>query len=123
MLTITMLIFLASPVSAADKVMFKGKPLDQSVSAEEKWYYPFEIGELKIKQSNDGSGIIKDVSCRGCDFKFVKITPETEVIVNGIKVDVLRARERAGKDAYIKFDKDTAEVKQIYWSEALSSAQ
>ena len=119
MLTITMLMLLASPVSAKDKMMFKGKPLSSglSASAEQKWYYPFEIGELKIKQSNDGSGIIQEVSCEGCDYQFVKITPDTEVIVNGIKVDVLRARERAGKDAYIKFDKDTAEVKQIFWSE------
>ena len=119
MLTITMLMLLASPVSAKDKQMFKGKPLTTgaSASAEKKWYYPFEIGELKIKQSNDGSGIIQDVSCEGCDYQFVKITPKTEVIVNGIKVDVLRARERTGKDVYIKFDKDSAEVKQIFWSE------
>jgi hypothetical protein len=89
----------------------------QAGAEEKKWYYPFEIGELKIKQSNDGSGIIKEVTCEGCDYQFVKITADTEVIVNGIKVDLLRARERAGKDVYIKFDKATAEVKYIYWSE------
>jgi len=89
----------------------------QASAEEKKWYYPFEIGELTIKQSNDGSGIIKEVTCPGCDYQIVKITADTEVIVNGIKVDVLRARERAGKDVYIKFDKSTAEVKYIYWSE------
>ena len=89
----------------------------QAGAEEKKWYYPFEIGELKIKQTSDGSGIIKEVTCGDCDFQFVKITADTEVFVNGIKVDVLRARERAGKDAYIEFDKDTAEVKYMTWSE------
>jgi hypothetical protein len=89
----------------------------QTSAEEKKWYYPFEIGELKIKQSNDGSGIIKEVTCSDCDFQFVKITPDTKVFVNNINVDVLRARDRAGKAAYIEFDKATAEVKHIYWSE------
>ena len=46
-----------------------------------------------------------------------KITPDTKVFVNGNKVDLLRARERARQDAYIEFDRETAEVKHIYWSE------
>jgi hypothetical protein len=39
------------------------------------------------------------------------------VFVNGLKVNLLRARERAGQHAYIEFDRDTAEVKYISWSE------
>ena len=89
----------------------------QASAEEKKWYYPFEISELKIKQSNDGSGIIKEVTCLGCDYRFVKIDVDTEVIVNGKKVNLLRARERAGKQAYIEFDRDTAVVKYIYWAE------
>lgn len=115
-LPLTVLMLLSTPLAAEQ--LLKGKPLSRSATEEEKvWYYPFEIGELNIKQSNDGTGIIKEVTCEDCDYQFVKITPETEVIVNGVKVNLLRARERAGQDAYIKFDKETAEVKQIYWSE------
>jgi hypothetical protein len=95
----------------------KNDPSSKNSSEEKKWYYPHEIGQLKIKQTSDGTGIIKNVSCRGCDFQFVKITRDTKVIVNGVEVNLLRARDRAGKDAYIKFDKKTAEVKFIYWSE------
>ena len=34
-----------------------------------------------------------------------------------MKVNLLRARERAGQDAFIEFDRETAEVKYIRWSE------
>ena len=109
---------LSSQLSAGEKLLI-GKPLSRNVagSEEKKWYYPFEIGELKIKQTNDGSGIIKEVTCYDCDYQFVKITADTEVFVNGMKVNLLRARERAGQDAFIEFDRETAEVKYIRWSE------
>jgi len=116
-LPITILMLLSAQVSA--EKLLKGKPLSRgsTVTEEKKWYHPYEIGELRIRQSNDGSGIIKDVSCRDCDYQFVKITPETEVFVNGQRVNLLRARERAGQAAFIEFDKETAEVKYIRWSE------
>ena len=91
--------------------------ISDALNAKKKWYEPHEIGQLKIKQTNDGTGIIKDVTCGDCDFKFVKITPDTKVIVNSVEVELLRARERAGMGAYIEFDRDTAEVKYIYWAE------
>ena len=105
-------------VSAGEKLLI-GKPLSRNVagSEEKKWYYPFEIGELKIKQSNDGSGISKEIACGDCGYQIVKITSDTEVFVNGVKVNILRARERAGQDAFIEFDRETAEVKYIHWSE------
>jgi len=116
-LPITILMLFSAQVSA-DRIL-KGKPLSRGSTGteEKKWYYPYEIGELKIKQTSDGSGIIKEVSCRACDYQFVKITADTKVIVNGVEVNLLRARERAGQSAYIEFDKETAEVKHIYWSE------
>ena len=114
-LPLTILMLLSTPLAAEQ--LLKGQPLSRSATEEKVWYYPFEIGELNIRQSNDGTGIIKEVTCPDCGYQFVKITPDTEVIVNGVKVNLLRARERAGQDAYIKFDKETAEVKQIYWSE------
>jgi hypothetical protein len=116
-LPITILMLFSAQVSA-DKLL-KGTPLSRggSTSEEKKWYHPFEIGELKIKQTNDGSGIIKEVTCYDCDYQFVKITADTEVFVNGMKVNLLRARERAGQDAFIEFDRETAEVKYIRWAE------
>ena len=106
--------------AAANAASFtEGEYLSRSAAANEEkvWYYPFEIGELNIKLASDGTGIIKDVSCSDCDFKFVKVTPDTEVYVNGIKRDLLLARERAGKQVYIEFNKDTAEVVSINWAE------
>ena len=116
-LPITILMLFSAQVSA-DRIL-KGKPLSRGSTGteEKKWYYPYEIGELKIKQTNDGSGIIKEVTCGDCDYQFVKITADTEVFVNGQKVDLLRARERAGQQAFIEFDRETAEVKYIHWSE------
>jgi hypothetical protein len=114
-----LLLLFSAPLSAVKHVPI-GTPLGNSPQikqGDKKWYYPFEIGELKIRQSNDGTGIIKNVTCLGCDYQLVKITAGTKVIVNGQEVDLLRARERAGKNAYIEFDRDTAVVKHIYWAE------
>ena len=117
-LPITLFMLLSMQVSAGEKLLI-GKPLSRSVAAseEKKWYYPFEISDLKIKQTNDGSGIIKEIACGDCGYQIVKITADTEVFVNGVKVNLLRARERAGQDAFIEFDRETAEVKYIHWSE------
>ena len=114
----TLLMLFSMQAGAGENVLI-GTPVSKPLGGqpEKKWYYPFEIGELNIKQANDGTGIIKDVSCGECDFNFVKITTDTKVIVNGEEDSLLRARECAGMDAYIEFDKDTAEVKHIYWSE------
>ena len=114
-LPITILLLFSVQLGTAHA--FGNTTIADQLNAQKKWYHPHEIGQLKIKQTNDGTGIIKDVSCGGCDYNFVKITPDTRVIVNSVEVELLRARERAGKDAYIEFDKDTAEVKYIYWAE------
>ena len=114
-MTISMLI--SVPASAGKKFLV-GTPLSKTPQDSEKeWYYPFEISNLQIKQTNDGTGIIKGISCGDCGYQIVKIMPDTKVIVNGIEVNLLRARERAGLEAYIEFDRETAEVKHIYWSE------
>ncbi|UCB55675.1 MAG: hypothetical protein JSW45_03865 [Thiotrichales bacterium] len=117
-LAITLLMLFCAQLGAGERVLI-GTPLSRSLNGDEeqKWYYPYEISDLDIKQSNDGTGIIRGVHCGECDFQIVKITPDTKVIVNGNEVHLLRARERDGQDAYIEFDKETAEVKHIYWSE------
>jgi hypothetical protein len=76
-----------------------------------------ELPSLDIRLSNDGTGIIKNATCGHCDHNFVKITPNSKAIVNGVSVDISRARGRAGKDVYIVFDAKTAELQTIYWSE------
>lgn len=86
-------------------------------SAEQPTYAELELLAAKIKLSNDGTGIIKNVTCGGCDFKFVKITKNTKAYVNGVNVDLFRARERIGKTAFIQFIRSTGEVMAIRWSE------
>jgi hypothetical protein len=119
-LTLGLMLLFSMHASAVKNNVLIGTPLSKSLNGkpvEKKWYYPYEIGELNIKQSNDGTGIIKDVTCTDCDYQFVKITADTEVFVNGMKVNLLRARERAGQAVFLEFDKETAEVKYIRWSE------
>jgi len=117
-LPFTLLVLVSAQLYAGENVLI-ATPLSKSQTDKErkKWYYPFEISELRIKQTSDGRGIIKGVTCKGCDYQFVKITADTNVFVNGTKVNLLRARERAGQEAYIEFDRDTAEVMYLSWSE------
>ena len=76
-----------------------------------------ELSSLTMKLSNDGTGIIKKVTCGGCDYNFVKITKNTKAYVNGVNVDLFRARERAGMPVFIQFVRSTGEVMAIHWSE------
>jgi hypothetical protein len=80
-------------------------------------YGESEIQSLNILLSKDGTGIIRDFQCIHCDLKIVKITPKTQVIVNGVSVALSRAASRAGKPAFIEFDTKTTEVLSIRWSE------
>ena len=88
-----------------------------NVSAEKDPYIAFEAFHLKIKLSNDGTGIISGISCPGCDFKFVKITPRSKATANGKEVNILEAKKRAGKMAMVSFNPHTQEVQYIRWSE------
>ena len=76
-----------------------------------------EISSLKMKLSNDGTGIIKNVRCGGCDYNFGKITENTKAYVNGVNVSLFRARERAEKPVFIQFVRSTGEIVAIRWSE------
>ena len=83
----------------------------------QRTYAESETINLNILLAKDGTGIIKDITCPYCDFNFVKITPKTQVFVNGRKVDISRAAGRFGKAAFIQFSAKTAEVTAIRWSE------
>ncbi len=85
-------------------------------SAKQTTYAELEV-PLQIKLSNDGTGIIKNVTCGGCDYKIGKITKNTKAYVNGVDVDLFRARDRAGKMVLIQFVRSTGEVMAIRWSE------
>lgn len=85
--------------------------------AEEAPFRVFETESLSIKLSNDGTGIVKDIHCSGCDFNYVKITPASKASVNGNELSIMEARKRAGKFAMVSFNPETQEVQYIRWSE------
>ena len=86
-------------------------------AAEKAPFVVVEIGALSIKLGNDGTGIIKNNDeCFGCDFKFVKITKNSKASINGVEVNILEARSRAGKDVMVSYDPNTREVQFIRWS-------
>lgn len=87
------------------------------VIAEEHPFVPHLAHKLKIKLSKDGTGIIKGVVCTGCDFKIVKITANTRAYRNGVEVNLLEARSRAGKQALVSFNPETREVQAIRWED------
>lgn len=87
-----------------------------SVSAEEHPYVPFEAAQLKIKLSDDGTGIVKGVSCMTCDFSVVNITENTKAYASGAEVSIFEARKRANKYATVSFNPETREVLTIRWS-------
>lgn len=88
-----------------------------NVFAEEMPFLVAEEFNLKIKLSNDGTGIVKGISCDGCDFNFVRITSNSKATANGIEVNILDARKRAGKAAMVSFNPITQEVQYIRWRE------
>lgn len=85
--------------------------------AEQRDYAEIEMYPLRIKLSDDGTGIIKNVTCGGCNYKIGKITENTRVYVNNINVDIFRARKRAGTLVLVQFVRSTGEVMEIRWSE------
>ena len=49
------------------------------VNAEQVPLAEVEVYTLKLKLSNDGTGIIKDMPCSGCGYTFGKITKNRRV--------------------------------------------
>lgn len=91
--------------------------LSQSAVAEEHPFVPFIAHVLSIKLSKDRTGIVKNVRCIGCEYTNAVITPKTKAYRNGIEVDLLQARMRAGKTALVSFNPKTREVQAIRWYE------
>ena len=89
--------------------------LSFNVSAETMPFKVVELFKLNIKLSNDGSGIVKNIRCEGCDFNFVRITPKSKATQDNVEVDIQQAKKRAGKTAMVSFDPQTQEVQFIRW--------
>lgn len=73
----------------------------------------FETEALYIRLTNDGTGIIKGRQCDDCDLEMVKITPKTVVEINGLKVDLMKAKSLSGKAALVLYNLNTKEVRLI----------
>ena len=76
-----------------------------------------EVERLKIKLSNDGTGIVKGIPCPDCNTHYLKITKNTKAGKNGVEIDIQQAKQRAGKSVGVSFDPKTREVQFIYWYE------
>ena len=89
--------------------------LSLNVTAETAPFRVFETHSLDIKLAKDGTGIVRGIRCNGCDFSMVKITPDSRASIKGVEVNILRARERAGKPCMVSFNPVTQEVQYIRW--------
>ena len=73
----------------------------------------FEEASLYIRLANDLTGIIKGRECDSCEMKMVTITPNTKLEINGLMVDLIRARSLSGKEALVIYNIKTKEVRLI----------
>ncbi len=86
-----------------------------NVYAEQEPFSVIETASLKIKLSDDGTGIVQNIKCKGCDFNVVKITANSKASIQGVAVNIFEARKRAGKPAMVSFTPETREVQYIRW--------
>lgn len=86
-----------------------------NVYAEVSPYKTFETNALKIKLSNEGTGIVQGIQCYGCDYSIVTITKDSKFTNKGVEVSISEMQERAGKSAMISFTPSTREVQFIRW--------
>ena len=86
-----------------------------NVLAEEVRLKVFETDTSNVKLSNDGTGIVKNIYCEGCDFNMVKITKSSKASIDGVDVGMLEARSQAGEFLTISFNPETREVRYIDW--------
>ncbi len=79
----------------------------------------YEILEMfgnNIKVSSDGTGIVKNVECKVCTSKILKITKDTKTYVDGKAADLVKIKKSRGNAvAMIRFDVASNEVILIRW--------
>lgn len=79
---------------------------------------PFRVIETisaQVRLSNDGTGIVKNVHCYGCDFNLVKITKNSKATSKGVEVNILEVRKLNNALIMVSFNPETQEVKYIRW--------
>lgn len=75
-----------------------------------------EIEGSDIVVSNDGTGFVKNVECRSCTSKILRITNKTRAFENGQPIDLVNSRKRyINKGIMLRFDPDTREVLVVRW--------
>lgn len=80
-------------------------------------HIPVEVPANKIKLSNDGTGIVKDVSCEGCDYKILKVTKNSKAYANSVLTDMVRVRAKKEGLVLVKYIRATGEVYEVRWFE------
>ena len=83
--------------------------------AEQAPFIVVEIGSNKIMLAEDGTGIVKGIKCKGCDFNFVKITAASKATIQGAEVSILEVKKLNGKTVMVSFTPKTQEVQYIRW--------
>ena len=91
--------------------------LSFNVSAETEPFLVVEVGNLAIKLSNDGTGIVNNIPCSDCDKHYLRITKDSGARKNGVEVDIQEVKKRAGKTIGISFNPETREVQNFFWYE------
>ena len=74
-----------------------------------------EVDVRSVKVAGDRTGIVKDISCFGCDFNIVNITKNTKATRGGAPVDILEIRDAVNVVVGVAFDPKTREVLRIDW--------
>lgn len=86
-----------------------------NVSAEVDPFKVIETMSSKIRLSKDGTGIVKDVHCYGCDFNMLKITTASKASKGDDDVSIFEVRGLKDVMVTVSFDPNTREVQYIRW--------
>ena len=89
--------------------------LSLNAVAEEKPFVVIETEPQNIRLADDGTGIVKNVFCAGCDFKVVKVTPASKATDQGVEVNILDVRRLKDRVVMVSFNPETQEVQYIRW--------
>ena len=89
--------------------------ISNAALAEEKPFLVIETASHNVKVSEDGTGIVKDIHCAGCDFNIVEITPRTKATRQGQEVSILEVRGLRETIVMVSFDPDTRKVQFVRW--------
>ena len=89
--------------------------LSLNAVGEEKPFVVIETEPQHIRLADDGTGIVKNVFCAGCDFKVVKVTPASKATEQGVEVNILDVRRLKDRVVMVSFNPETQEVQYIRW--------